>query len=122
MLSGTTPKRAIAILLSTTFVFFFVVVTIYLLTCASCGQSPKVAMALGAFSVALFAVGCLAGIIGLFRSLINVVTVIFFFKFSAERVAEAPKKILHGVVWFAIGIVLCLPLTYLSSIADLATN
>ena len=67
------------------------------------------------------AVGCLAGIIGFSRSLINVVTVIFFFKYSAERVAEAPKKIFNGVIWIAIGIVLCLPWTYLYSISGLAS-
>ena len=122
MLSGTTSSRAIAILFTTTFVFFFAIVMIHQLTCAGCGQLPKAAVVLGAFSVALFAVGCLAATIGLLRSLTNVVTVVFFFRFSTERVAEAPRKIFHGIIWFAIGIILCLPFTYLSSIGDLSTN
>ncbi len=121
MFSGTTPKRAIAILLATTFVFFFSIVSIHLLTRANFAQTPSdwVLVILAATSVAICAVGWIVGFIGLIRILLGGFALVFFFAVSTETFAAAPKKVFHGIIWIAVAIALCLPFYYLVTLGKL---
>lgn len=118
ILAGTTKKRVIVILIVTTFVFFLSVVSIFLFTCTTCSQTAWAPAFLGAFSVSLFAVGWVAGAIGVVGSLSNGVVLALPFLFSSERIRGAPKKVVRGIIWFAAGLVLCSPLTYFISVVD----